>query len=217
MGEELDDSASFRQEVADRGALAQADQEFHEITWSELKKTIADNDLASLERRPSDIARYNLWTSQIRTAYGSITNFICQCRLDWKPLETPRSDKGPTFACNDPTPFADPEDYTILINDWPYGFTPDVTHLVVWLKTPVPTDPQTGDLTESSRDLINAFVTKTFTQELSREGCGGDRVQWFKNWAQLQSVKGIEHVHILVRDVSREIVAKWVAGRCEQH
>ncbi len=172
---------------------------------------VAENDLTSLERRPSDIARYNLWTSEISAAYGSITNFICQRRLEWQPLESSSSEKGPTFAYSNPILFADQEDYKILINDWPYGFTPDVTHLVVWLKTPVPINPQTGDLTESSRSLINAFVTKTFTQRLSREGLDEDRVQWFKNWAQLQSVRGLEHFHVVVRDVPKEIIAEWVA------
>ncbi|KAI9706477.1 MAG: hypothetical protein M1836_003483 [Candelina mexicana] len=194
-------------------ALAHADQAFHELTWAELKKIIADNDLAYLERRPSEIVRYKLWTSQIRTTYGSITNFICQCRLGWQSSDLSSLDQGPTFAYNDSTPFADPEDYKILINDWPYAFTPDVTHLVVWLKTPVPIDPQTGDLTESSRSLINAFITKTFTQRLLKEGLDQDRVQWFKNWAQLQSVRGLEHVHVLVRDAPRDLIAEWVSGQ----
>ena len=37
---------------------------------------------------------------------------------------------------------------------------------------------------------------------------------WFKNWKALQSVPGMEHVHVLVREVPDEIVAEWT--RSEQ-
>jgi hypothetical protein len=36
-----------------------------------------------------------------------------------------------------------------------------------------------------------------------------DRVMWFKNWVQLQSVRALEHVHVLVKDVTREDLEFW--------
>jgi len=149
------------------------------------------------------------WTRHTKVAYGSITAFICQERLRWEPLPSSCSAEGPKFAYKNAIPFADPSDYKILRNDWPYGFTPDITHLVVWLKTPIPVDPETGDMTPNSRELVESFVRTTFTERLAREGLADDRVQWFKNWTRLQSVRGLEHVHVLVRDVPDRILEEW--------
>jgi hypothetical protein len=106
-----------------------------------------------------------------------------------------------------PIPFENPEDYKILRNDWPYGLTPDIKHIVVWLKTPIPIHPDTGDLTDESRKMINEFVTQMFTQRLRD---GPNRVLWFKNWAALQSVRAVEHVHVLVKDVEEDILMEWI-------
>ena len=163
-----------------------------------------------MKRKPSDLIRYMKWTTQTKAAYGSITEFICQERLHWEPLPSSScSDKGPKFAYKNAVPFEDPSDYKILRNDWPYGFTPDITHLVVWLRTPIPVEPETGDLTLRSRRLIEDFVRKTFVEALAREGDTEDRVLWFKNWTRLQSVRGLEHVHVLVRDVPDWIIEEW--------
>ncbi len=169
----------------------------------------AENTLENLKRKPSALVRYIDWTRQTKSAYGNITNFICQTRLHWKPLPSSSSAESPRFAYKSPTPFADREDYKILRNDWPYSFTPNITHLVVWLKTPIPVDESTGDLTPGSRALIEDFVRMTFEERLARDGYNDDRVQWFKNWTKLQSVRGLEHIHVLVRDVPEEILEEW--------
>ena len=170
----------------------------------------ANNNLAILKRKPSDLVRYIAWSSQTKAAYGSITNFICQERLHWKPLSSPSpSETGPLFAYKSPVPFENSDDYRILRNDWPYGLTPDITHLVVWLKTTIPVDGATGDLTPESRQGIEDFVEKTFCAGLRQTGGADDRVLWFKNWTQLQSVRGLEHVHVLARNVPEDIIFQW--------
>ena len=40
----------------------------------------------------------------------------------------------------------------------------------------------------------------------------GDRIQWFKNWTELQSVPGLEHLHLLIRDVPEDVVLEWTDG-----
>jgi hypothetical protein len=50
--------------------------------------------------------------------------------------------------------------------------------------------------------MVDEFVDHTFVKGLGVEGL--DRVLWFKNWTGLQSVRGVEHVHVLVRDVERD-------------
>ncbi len=61
-------------------------------------------------------------------------------------------------------------------------------------------------MTPESRRIIQEFVARTFVERL-----GGDsyRVMWFKNWVQLQSVRALEHVHVLVKDAKKEDLEFW--------
>jgi hypothetical protein len=121
------------------------------------------------------------------------------------------SSTGPTFDFKDPIPLKHIEDYRILRNDWPYDLEHGITHLVVWLKNSIPTDPVTGDLTTNSRQLIENFVRKTFVSRLLESGLvdAPNHVLWFKNWTTLQSVRAIDHIHVLVNDVPDIIVDEW--------
>ena len=140
------------------------------------------------------------WTHETKAQYGSMTNYILQHKLPWG---------SPPFTYNSAIPFDDPSDFKILVNDWPYGLTPDITHVVVWSKTPIRTDPATGDVTNESKRIIQAFVEKTFVKRLN----GEDRLVWFKNWVQLQSVRALEHIHVLVRDASKEDLEFWTGQK----
>ena len=138
---------------------------------------------------------------------------MCQKRLRWDPLPESSAETGPVFAVQNSTPFANPSDYRILPNDWPYGaFSADITHLIVWLKPRIAIEPETGLMTSESKELTECFVKSTFVRRLKEEGDSRaeDRVLWFKNWSALQSVRGLEHIHVLVRNVSDEVVAQWV-------
>lgn len=139
-----------------------------------------------------------------------MTNYICQRRLHWVP--SAQAGHGSSFVYNSSIPFTDPADFKILFNDWPYGFTPDISHLVVWSKTPISVKPETGEVTQESKALIEDFVDKTFVQRLAKEGPAVDRVMWFKNWTRLQSLRAVEHFHVLVRDVKPSILSEWTNG-----
>jgi hypothetical protein len=184
---------------------------------------IARNDLGALKRKPSDLRRYLAWTQETKAQYGSIMNYICERRLRW---DLPRSgtgsldtavdqQSGPIAAFKNPRPFADPEDYKILRNDWPYGLNPGISHLIVWLRTPIPVQSEEGHLTEESREMINEFVRRTFVDRLAKDPHTfpdpASHVLWFKNWVGLQSVRALEHVHILIRDVPEDILFEWSA------
>jgi hypothetical protein len=110
---------------------------------------------------------------------------------------------NPTFNYKNPIPFAHRDDYRILINDWPYGLAPGIVHICVWLKVRLPVDEGNGgDLTMEGRRMVEEFVGRTFVRPLGMQG--SDRVLWFKNWTGLQSVRGLEHIHVLLRDVGKE-------------
>ncbi|KAL8998684.1 MAG: hypothetical protein Q9169_002345 [Polycauliona sp. 2 TL-2023] len=232
QGEVEDEHPAFQLTHKDHENLARKDEDFKPHTWTNLRDIIgiiitlsslfaikltrskANNDLESLRRWPSDLKRYLHWSKQTKQAYGTITNYICQERLQWQPLPTSYPDEGPIFHVENPVPFADPRDYKIMYNDWPYGMTPDITHIVVWLKTRFDVEPTVGDLLPEARTLIEDFVKQTFNDRLEEEDGGvGDRVMWFRNWTGLQSVRGMDHIHVLVRGVPQEIMDEWTGGR----
>ena len=132
-----------------------------------------------------------------------MTNYLLKERLHWVPL--PKSEPV-AFAVNNPVPFADGEDFKILRNDWPYGFEKGIVHICVWLKSRLPVTPDTGDLMPDGRKAVEVFVREAFTKRLGLEG--KDQVLWFKNSVMLQSVRGLEHIHVLVRDVDEADLAK---------
>ncbi|KAK5170592.1 uncharacterized protein LTR77_005181 [Saxophila tyrrhenica] len=203
--DEIDyDNPPFPLTSIDRGLLAMRDEDFHRITWGDLKHIIANNQLEELKRLPSDLRRYLAWSHRIKQQYGGITNFVIQERLQWKPI----SEEGtPLFEHHSDIPFADPRDYAVLVNDWPYGFEEGIIHLLVWTKTRIAVDDVRGDVTPESRELIVKFVERFFVDDL--EG-GWGQVMWFKNWVSLQSVRGVDHVHVLVRDVPDEVMKRWM-------
>lgn len=152
------------------------------------------------------------WSNETKAKYGTVSNYIMAERLQWTPIDVEDS-KGPVFDCQNSVPFTDERDYKILPNDWPYGLADGVTHIIVWLKTRLEVEPIKGDLTDNSRIQVSKFVEKTFVNQVrALPGSSEDKVIWFRNWTALQSIPGMEHVHVLVRDVPQEMVLKWTRG-----
>jgi hypothetical protein len=166
-----------------------------------LTKSSGTNNLSALKRKPSDLRRYIKWTADTKARYGDITSYLLAHRL-------PSAWGKPPFTPASKVPFADPSDYRVLINDWPYGLAPGITHIVAWSRTPIPTDDVVGDLTPESRRLVEEFVKRYFVDRLGPGGA--EKVMWFKNWVALQSVRTVDHVHVLVRDVGEEVIQEWV-------
>ncbi|KAI9799941.1 MAG: hypothetical protein M1825_004312 [Sarcosagium campestre] len=209
MQSNLDHESSPKWEAA-----VKAQEIYRPMNWAEVRSLIENNNLSELTRSPIDLHRYASWKSSIQNDYNDVSAFIYQNRLGWEPLSRPRQEEFQSlFEYHDRRLFANPRDYKILKNDWPYGVEADITHLVVWLKTPIPVTDGEGDITEQARKTIQAFVEKTFMQKLKPEYNSKvddleDRVLWFKNWASLQSIRGIEHFHVLIRDAPQGFVAR---------
>lgn len=53
------------------------------------------------------------------------------------------------------------------------------------------------------------FVKREFRDKAGEE-VKGTKVQWFKNTTVLQSVRALEHIHVLVRDVDEEVLRQWM-------
>ncbi|KAI1467154.1 uncharacterized protein F4812DRAFT_431456 [Daldinia caldariorum] len=194
------EDAPFPLTDVDKWVLSLTDEEYQYHDWEDVKKIIEENNLSVLKRKPSDLRRYMRWTAEIKAEYGSMTNYLMKHRL-------PKAWGSPPFKPASTTPFNDPSDYRVLINDWPYGMMPNMTHIVVWSRTAIPTDPETGDMTPESREIIRRFIKRFFVDKL---GPGGDeKVLWFKNWIALQSVRALEHIHIIVRDADKDTLDQW--------
>ncbi|KAL7795802.1 hypothetical protein V8C37DRAFT_373497 [Trichoderma ceciliae] len=192
--------APFPLTEVDKWVLSQSDEDYKLHDWDELRHIIETNDLGVLKRKPSDLRRYIAWTVEAKAQYGTIVDFILQNRL-------PKAWGLPPFKPESQIPFDAASDYRVMVNDWPYGLTPGITHIVVWSRTPIPTDPETGDLTTESRAQVDNFVKAYFVDKL---GPGGEQqVLWFKNWVALQSVRTLEHIHVLVRDVGDDVLEHW--------
>ncbi|KAL8388582.1 hypothetical protein RB595_009075 [Gaeumannomyces hyphopodioides] len=194
------EDAPFPLTDIDKWVLSQTDEEFKYHDWDELREIIDNNKLEVLKRKPSDLRRYMKWTAETKAEYGSMTKYIMVHRL-------PKIWGEPPFKPVSPVPFQDSSDYRVLMNDWPYGLASGIAHIVVWSRTGIPTDPETGDMTPESRRTVADFVERFFVATL---GPGGEnRVMWFKNWVALQSVRALEHIHVMVKDVEPAVLAKW--------
>ena len=181
----------------------------------------ADNGLDSfsgarqfqqLKRYPSQLRRYLGWSSQIKREYGDISNFVCRERLHW-PLS---NNANNPLKAKDNAPFGHPDDYKILRNDWPYAVPTDVTHLVVWMKTPLASTPD-GILLQAAQTQVQEFVDACFVSPIkARTGLknADDMVLWFKNWSTLQSVGALEHFHCLVRGADEVLLHEWMGDNC---
>ena len=87
----------------------------------------------------------------------------------------------------------------------------------------MPEQKPEGYLTPESIALVEGFVQRTFVEPLgsywSKQGAArdidnvNDCVLWFRNWTGLQSVRGLEHVHVLVRDAPEDLLNSWVGDR----
>lgn len=139
-----------------------------------------------------------------------------QERLAWKPKDVDQPVTAHSFTHHSSVPFEDSRDYAILLNDWPYGFEPGIKHILVWSRTPIAVDATRGDVTAESKRIIEEFVERQFVHTLAGDaGISVDdarkRVMWFKNWVSLQSVRGVDHVHILVKEAPETLLERWLA------
>lgn len=139
--------------------------------------------------------------------------FVMQQRLKWQPSPSSTPETGLTFEYEDPIPFKKPQDYKVMPNDWPYGLDQGISHLIVWLKNRLDVQPPRGDMTPNARKQVEDFVDEQFIKPIAKQTGGGDNVLWFKNWVALQSVPGIDHIHVLVRNVSTDFIdQQWTRG-----
>ncbi|KAL0939384.1 uncharacterized protein CTRU02_205995 [Colletotrichum truncatum] len=187
----------------DVGILSTLDADYRPQTWDKVRRLVDTNRLDLFQRVPSELRRYRLFIFKLIQEHGSVMNFVLRHRLGWAEPLVP---KGKPFEFDD--------DLKILCNDWPYGIDERIVHLVVWTKFEIEEDPATGDLTDTARNEIEAYVDKTF-----RSKTKPDSVIWFKNWRSLKSVHAVEHFHVMLFDPDAEFIREITNGdvpQCEK-
>ena len=175
--------------------------------------------LNELRRYPANRIRYKAWAREIRSNYETVPNYVSIERLGWGPLAgctAPASSTAPSsgLAPRGKTLLADPSDYKLLWNDWPYGsIAPGIAHLILWSKVPFEADRATGILDPPSQAIVKDFIEREIVQRLVRtEGVSADdarsRTLWFKNGEALQSVRALEHIHLLLKDAPQTVLVE---------
>jgi hypothetical protein len=196
----------FALTAVDWAQLGLTDAQFTPHSWDNLHALISAGRLEDLKRWPSALKAYLAWTAHVKEKYGSITTYLLNQRLFWDPVDG--DDGALTFNVRGVRSFADPADFTILRNDWGYALEQGIRHIVVWLKQRLPVDEE-GALSDEGKRLVRDFVKREF-RDKAGEKDEGSRVIWFKNTTNLQSVRGLEHVHVLIRDVDEEVAKQWM-------
>lgn len=135
--------------------------------------------------------------------WPDISAYVATQRLGWPaPIEG-------GFPVRNSRPFADPADYCIRRNDWPWAVERDVGHMVVWSKIPIDVDDQ-GDPAPGARQVVEDFVETIFRRRLNANGSiSGGEIIWFKNRTRWQSVKTLEHIHVLTKGVDDKLIEEW--------
>ncbi|KAF3051419.1 hypothetical protein E8E11_006878 [Didymella keratinophila] len=200
------DNPPFALTAIDTHQLSLTDDEYTPHSWDNLTHLIATGRLDELKRWPSQLKAYLAWSAHVKEKYGSATTYLLSQRLFWEPLDD--ASGAMAFNVRNVVPFADPEDFTILRNDWPYGHEEGIRHICVWLKQRLPVDER-GALSDEGRRMVEEFVEKEFRVK-AKETERDSKVLWFKNTTNLQSVRSLEHLHVLVRRVDQEVLKHWL-------
>lgn len=136
----------------DKGIISTPNEDFEINSWEQVRETVARNRLHLLERVPSELRRYLKFIYYLKQEHGTVMNYLLKHRLHW---EEPVVPKGKT-------PFEEPEDVKVLVNDWPYALDARIVHLVVWTKFELPDDQEADDLSDEAREMVNSYVRETF-------------------------------------------------------
>lgn len=166
------------------------------ITWQRVQELIKTNDIHLLYRTPENLVKYRKWKQHMKDTNMDLATYLLVHELKWcAPGESIKESRNKMLTRE--------EDVKILINDFPYNFEEGVVHLVVWSKVGMKPDPKSelGDIPLTTKRIIGKYVEKTFHDKL---GISMQDLCWFKNYAKLQSVRAISHVHVLVRGMTKK-------------
>ncbi|TID12951.1 hypothetical protein CANINC_005050 [Pichia inconspicua] len=171
------------------------------LQWETVKTLVERYELEKLGRSAEQLQKYNDFKKKMRENNIDLATHLFITTLKWLP---PHADIHMTpeeavklIKPEDTRPFCNPHDVCITLNDFPYYIAGKTLHMLVWVKFPMDPDPNSpiGDIDNSMKDIIEQYVRATFVKHA---GVNRDDLIWWKNYAAIQSIKTIPHVHVLV-------------------
>lgn len=175
------------------------------LSWDEIKYLVLSNQLGQFARSYSEALRYKQQRANFKKQHVSSYKRLVCLQLKWAPEEYFKDpkilDSDIVIALANAKLFADPSDYEMSKNEFPYNFEASVSHLLLWTKVPILSDPASehGDLTAHTRHVIDEFIEKHVRVPF---GIDKENITWFRNWTSLQSIPLLSHVHILIKGLS---------------
>lgn len=185
----------------------------HEFTWPEIQYIIRTNQLEVFARSKAQIEKYHSFKDTLHSKGTTVFKHLVVNSLHWCTAEEVAGipDSQVTIAQSGAGLFQCASDLKIIRNDFPYYFADNITHLCVWSKRPIESDPESdiGDISEETRAVVETYIRDKFVDQL---GIPREQLAWFRNWESLQSVKEISHIHVLIKDMSSEQLEQALAS-----
>lgn len=182
------------------------------FSWHQVQEIVQNNDLELFARSLPQIEHYHEFKRLLIANGTTVFKHLVANSLNWcnqqdlegiedSQISIPRSGAGL---------FKNANDLKIIPNDFPYNLEKNITHLCVWSKVAIESDPSSelGDISDETRLVIEEYVCAKFVDQL---GIQRDHLVWFRNWGAIQSVKEISHIHVLIKDMTNDQLEKALA------
>ncbi|CAF4556933.1 unnamed protein product, partial [Rotaria magnacalcarata] len=153
------------------------------VEWQELIEAAANRELIPPWRRSSSVKeRYIRHTTEVLSEYASVNDYVRIHMLHYASEfdET----MGKQVAVASPSSIKDP---LLIFNEFPYHLSTDIEHWLVWFDGQ-PTDPE---------KLVQEVVDRQFIPNERYD------IIVYVNPQQFQSVNGIFHAHVFVREKNK--------------
>lgn len=183
------------------------------ISWDDVIKYINNKELFKLRRSKEQTDRYHKHKDELKRQNMTVSQFLLQKKLKWDENEIYELNHTKYITAQQRLNaiLTKRQLFKVTLNDFPYNYEPNVLHLLVWSKIRLPiyindttdidninTDNNTyPEMNPECEMLVNKFLSKTLHDKY-KLSYGVDYV-WFVNYLNLQSIKDLSHIHVLIK------------------
>ncbi|GAV53671.1 hypothetical protein ZYGR_0AK01730 [Zygosaccharomyces rouxii] len=184
------------------------------ILWQEARSYVASGRLELLKRSPKGTEKYRKHKQKLT---GDISVDVCG-KLGWDLQEIVELN---TLRFPDPVQkleaaFSSSNWFKTTVNDFPYDFQRGIHHLLVWSKISLPLYLENSETIQNDvYNKISNFLK--YNLEVHYHLDSQDYL-FFINYSNLQSVKAISHIHLLLHtddSVADKILSNQLAPYIE--
>lgn len=164
------------------------------ILWQEARSYVGSGRLELLKRSPEGTEKYR---KHKQTLTGDISIDVCG-KLGWDPQEIIELNtvKFPNPAQKVDAVFSSSKWFKTTVNDFPYDFESGIHHLLIWSKVSL---PLYGENSETIQNEVYNKISNFLKYNLEiHYRLDPQDYLFFINYSNLQSVKAISHIHLLL-------------------